>query len=162
MERITKKCFKETTCWHDDLAVAMREKFGIQYDNATIRKNSNNKGNGFIEKTITRGVCNARADLYQANKRAGAEEKAPRIKRRGEEANRNGKYQRMSRSRPASEVEEASSPQRRLSPRKKTGVSYGDGSDLSSNNDDNDEEFLYTDSNERVSLFLPLLMTSRI
>lgn len=160
MERITKRCFKETTCWHDDLAVAMREKFGIQYDNGTIRKNSNNKGNGFIEKTITRGICNARADLYQANKRAGAQEKAPRIKRKEEEANKNGKYERLPRGRAAAEVEEASPPERRMSPRKKEGVSYGDGSDLSS--DEDDEEFLYTSNDERVSLFLSLLLPSII
>jgi hypothetical protein len=59
-------------------------------------------------------------------------EKAPRIKPRGKGETKNGKYQGISRSRPDSEVEEASSPQRRSSPRKKTGVSYGDGSDLSS------------------------------
>jgi hypothetical protein len=126
MEAVSQECFKETTCWHSDLSVDMREKFGIEYDPKTVRVHKNRKGNGFIEKIITRAVCNMRQDLHGANERAEAEVPAPRVKRSAEEAyaddgtydraRRNGKKKHAPRKQ---QEQESQSPERRTSPRTK-------------------------------------------
>ena len=95
MTQVTTDCFKETTCWHEDLAIEMRQKFGLDYDQRTIRVHKNRKGNGFIEKVISRGVCNQRQDLYGANARAEADVVAPRKKRQKEVAYAGGTYDRI-------------------------------------------------------------------
>lgn len=63
VRKVTVECFKNSVNWKDDTTHAMMEHFGISYDQSTVITHSNNKGNGFIEKVVTRAENNARTDL---------------------------------------------------------------------------------------------------
>lgn len=94
LDQVTNLCFKRSPCWKEDTALVMKEKFGLSYDPKTVRKHANKKGNGFLEKFLTRGACNTRQDLRDAACRGNAEVES-RIKRNKHEAYPDGKtYQR--------------------------------------------------------------------
>ena len=95
INQITHLCFSNSPRWKEDVADEISERFGIQYDPSTVKAHENGKGNGFIEKIITKGLCNVRADLRSAQGRANIGYAAPRIKRDPQDAyDNNGNYKR--------------------------------------------------------------------
>jgi hypothetical protein len=75
---ITYTCFKNSPRWKDDMTQNLIECFGINYDPCTITTHRNRKGNGFLEKIITKALNNVRADLRAVQGRASTLLKEPR------------------------------------------------------------------------------------
>jgi hypothetical protein len=74
-------CFKNSPRWKDDFTHNLIECFGINYDPNTITAHKNRKGNGFLEKIITKALNNVRADLRAVLGRAATVVREQRVNR---------------------------------------------------------------------------------
>jgi hypothetical protein len=74
-------CFKNSPRWKDDMTHELIECFGISYDPTTIKVHKNRKGNGFLEKIITKALNNVRADVRAMLGRASTSLKQQGTKR---------------------------------------------------------------------------------
>jgi hypothetical protein len=74
-------CFKNSPRWKDDFTHNLIECFGINYDPTTITTHKNRKGNGFLEKIITKALNNVRADIRAVLGRAATVVKEQRVNR---------------------------------------------------------------------------------
>jgi hypothetical protein len=72
IEQITTTCFKKSPRWKEDMTQRLIETFGIHYDESTIVENKNKKGNGFLEKIVSKALNNVRLDLRAVQTRASA------------------------------------------------------------------------------------------
>jgi hypothetical protein len=70
IELITTTCFKKSPRWKEDMTQRLIESFGLHYDETTIVENKNKKGNGFLEKIVTKALNNVRLDLRAVQSRA--------------------------------------------------------------------------------------------
>jgi hypothetical protein len=77
---ITSTCFKNSPRWKEDMTQKLIETFGIHYDDSSIVENKNRKGNGFLEKIVTKALNNVRLDLRAVQSRAFAKVKPERKK----------------------------------------------------------------------------------
>jgi hypothetical protein len=74
-------CCKTSPRWKDNLMYNLIDCFGINYDPTTITTHKNRKGNGFLEKIITKALSNVRADLRAVLGRAAKVVKEQRVNR---------------------------------------------------------------------------------
>jgi hypothetical protein len=79
---ITITCFKNSPRWKEDMTQRLIEKYGIHYDERSIVENKNRKGNGFLEKIVTKALNNVRLDLRAVQTRAFANGKPERTPRK--------------------------------------------------------------------------------
>jgi hypothetical protein len=78
---ITITCFKNSPRWKEDMAQKLIKTFGIHYDETSIVENKNRKGNGFLEKIVTKALNNVRLDLRAVQTRAFSKVKPHRATR---------------------------------------------------------------------------------
>jgi hypothetical protein len=70
ISQFTVTCFKTSPRWKEDMTQSLIEFFGIHYDESTMVVNTNRKGNGFLEKIVTKALNNVRLDLRAVQSRA--------------------------------------------------------------------------------------------